>query len=181
MRIAKWILAAAVAATALGGTEQPKVQLCMTTSVQNSSYIEWSKKIATEIFNEAGVSLEWAARKACRPDAIRIRIQDNTAPETHPHAYAYAMPYEGHTIVVLYDRVEKENKGAALAYVLAHVLAHEIGHILEGVARHSDSGTLKAAFTPVDRAAMVNHHIGFAPEDVHLIHAGIADRAKTGI
>ena len=133
MRIAKWILAAAVAVTAMGGKEQPKVQLCMTTSVQNSSYIEWSKKIATEIFNEAGVSLEWAARKACRPDAIRIRIQDNTAPETHPHAYAYAMPYEGHTIVVLYDRVEKENKGAALPYVLAHVLAHEIGHILDRI------------------------------------------------
>ena len=180
MRIAKWIVAAAVAATAMAG-DQPKIQVCTSSTVQTGPDIPRAQQIAHTIFEQAGVEIEWVSLKACGADAIRIKVQGNTPEGDHGKAYAYALPYEGHTIVVLYDRIVQGNGRSAAARVLAHVLAHEIGHILEGVARHSETGTLKPTFTAKDRATMARENIGFAPEDVDLIRLGIARRQKAGI
>ena len=64
--------------------------------------------------------------------------------------------------------------------VLAHVLAHEITHVLEGVARHSDTGIMKAVWSPADYRQMKFHPLPFAPEDVDLIRDAIANRIQAG-
>jgi hypothetical protein len=51
------------------------------------------------------------------------------------------------------------------------VLAHEIGHVLEGVARHSSEGVMKANWSVRDCAELVRQPLPFAPEDVELIQA----------
>jgi len=64
--------------------------------------------------------------------------------------------------------------------LLAHVLVHEITHILEGVARHSETGIMKANWTLRDYYDMQTKTLQFASEDVELIHRGLAQR-RSGV
>jgi len=45
---------------------------------------------------------------------------------------------------------------------------------MQGVARHSESGILKANWSRQDFQAMVFHKLAFTPLDVELIHRGLA-------
>ncbi len=58
---------------------------------------------------------------------------------------AYALPYaeSGTTIHVFYRRIVESHRELG-AEILGHVIAHEIGHVLEGIARHSPEGLMKA-------------------------------------
>jgi hypothetical protein len=55
-------------------------------------------------------------------------------------------------------------------------MAHKITHILEGVKRHSDTGIMKATWTPDDTREMARHPMTFAAEDVNVIHQGMDAR-----
>lgn len=61
-----------------------------------------------------------------------------------------------------------------VAPVLSHVLVHEITHILQGAARHSEKGVMKARWTSDDLVQMSRKPLGFEREDIDLIHAGMA-------
>jgi hypothetical protein len=54
-------------------------------------------------------------------------------------------------------------------YFSEYVLAHEIAHVLQGVARHSDSGVMRARWTDLDYQWMSKGALKFATEDVQLI------------
>ena len=56
---------------------------------------------------------------------------------------------------------------------LGLVMAHEIGHALEGVARHSEEGVMKANYTLQDLHAMRKGRLHFASEDAGLIHSAL--------
>ena len=60
--------------------------------------------------------------------------------------------------------------------VLAHVMAHEITHVLEGIGRHSQTGVMRAHWRGGDYREMRSKPLPFAPEDVCLIHEGLASR-----
>jgi len=60
--------------------------------------------------------------------------------------------------------------------VLAHVMVHEIAHVLQGVCRHSDSGIMKAEWSPRELREMSFKALPFAREDVGLIYLGLAVR-----
>src|SRR5580700_7492825 len=70
-------------------------------------------RFASRIFATAGVALEWrdAEYGACwNSDETRTVVLDfdsHTAPSEHPGALAYALPYQGSHIVVLFDRFER--------------------------------------------------------------------------
>ena len=91
-----------------------------------------------------------------------------------PGAMAYALPYEGTHIVVFYDRVTK--KPGNVSILLGHVIAHEVTHILQGVARHSESGVMKANWTGADYQQMSREPLQFTDHDVLLIHRGLKAR-----
>ena len=90
---------------------------------------------------------------------------ENSVPaQFGPETLGYALPYTGTgvTIHVYYSRIA-ENFRELYPEVLSHVMAHEIGHVLEGIARHSNSGLMKAHWSPRDYAGMKRQHLSFQP------------------
>jgi hypothetical protein len=88
---------------------------------------------------------------------------------------AYAMPYEGAHIRLLYDRIALTGP-KLLPNLLTHVLVHEIAHILQGVPRHSDEGLMKARWTQEDYNSMLRKPLEFTSEDIDLILEGLKAR-----
>lgn len=139
-----------------------------------------AKYMATQVLKGAGVNLQWAkrsssgnaARAACG-ETMMVSF-DAKAPESFaPLAMAYATlnatsPVEIH---VFYDRVSAFPDRLRMPEYLGHVLAHEITHILQGVARHSGEGVMKARWSPDDCAEMARRPLPFARVDMELIHA----------
>jgi hypothetical protein len=60
--------------------------------------------------------------------------------------------------------------------VLAHVIVHEVTHVLQGVSGHSDSGIMKAWWTPKDYEQMEWAPLPFTANDIALIQLGLAKR-----
>jgi len=103
------------------------------------------------------------------------------APASFSHvALAMAMPYanSGVRIVIFYDRVAPLLRGqhAPQATILGYVLAHEIGHVLQGVARHSETGVMRARWTQNDFDQMGKGVLTFTSEDVELIQRRMLPR-----
>ncbi len=135
-----------------------------------------AEHLASQMFLTADVTIQWHASKNCPANGIRISLTQNVPPSDHPHAYAYALPYEGTHIVVFRDRIEAATGPRAHHFLLAHVLVHEITHVLEGTCRHSETGVLKASFTQHDISQMEFEPLPFAAEDLELIQIGLAAR-----
>jgi hypothetical protein len=187
------ITAAIAMSLALAANAQAagKVRVCVNSRTYVSrSVLARAETIASRIFATAGVALEWRAAgdAACRnTDETRTVILDfhvDTAPGEHPGALAYALPYQGSHIVVLFDRFEalfdpsEWSKGGPwqVSAVLAHVMAHEITHLLEGVAWHSQTGVMKAHWNGHDLTQMAFQSLAFDPEDIDLIQRGLSVR-----
>jgi hypothetical protein len=114
--------------------------------------------------------------------ADRDRIENSRDYPGTFGALAYARPYQniGTCIHVFIDRIRSGRDPHFANTLLAHVLAHEITHVLEGVARNSDKGIMKAVWSPGDYQQMKFHPLPFAPEDVDLIRDAIAQRISAG-
>jgi hypothetical protein len=165
----------AVAGAALAGTPERKVTVCM--KVRADAEIHRARATATTMFAEIGVRLEWRGDRACPTDAIHISLSNATPEKELPGALAYALPYEGTSIVIFYDRV-RSRAPQLVAPVLAHVLVHEVTHILQAVNRHSESGVMKARWGTQDFSFMVWKPLPFTDLDVILIHRGLDGRAE---
>jgi len=147
-----------------------------------------AKALATSIFAGIGVHLRWEGsgrRRAgggqTEPDAeILIGFDSNAPAWFHPGAPAYARPYAPQSdvrVTIFYDRVVElveRDRFSDRAAFLGHVLAHEIGHVLQGAARHSEAGLMKAQFTLEDRAQMRRKPLPFSARDTELIQRAMA-------
>jgi hypothetical protein len=168
----------------VGAESAGNIQLCVKScNYRSSDALIRAEVIASRIFATAGVTPEWhsAGTAACRgvrqARSIMVDFADEARPSDHPGAMAYARPYEGSHIVVLFDRVEHSSDGPTqLSNVLAHVMVHEITHLLQGIARHSATGLMKAHWTEKDLSLMAWSPLAFAPEDIELIEIGMAHR-----
>ena len=153
-----------------------------------------SQHAATVIFARIHVQLIWRGQNQ---QASKVVARCMGEPATHdlaveivPHApcprnvaLATAMPLadSGVRIVVFYDRVEPLLQGhhAPQATVLGYVLAHEIAHVLQGIARHSETGIMRANWTDGDFQLMGTRLLTFTPEDVQLIRRRLAPSDAT--
>jgi hypothetical protein len=138
-----------------------------------------AQMIASKMFAGIGVKIEW--RHSCNVSAaqvIRITLTEETPNALLPGALAYALPYQGSTIRLFYDRLSENREAAPLPRMLAHVLVHEITHILQGITRHSDQGVMKARWDARDFIHMAVKTLPFADEDIDLIYRGLAGRAS---
>jgi hypothetical protein len=157
MRVGRAVAAALIAGlVAWAGNArpvvEPKVPVCLVAAV-GFDLAARVKMITSQMFAAIGVTIEWRTPwRNCPAQAIRISLTSNTPATLPPGALAYAFPYEGTHIRVVYDRiVENHNQNKVLTgYVLAHVLAHEITRILQGTCRHSDYGLMKAEWDERD-------------------------------
>jgi hypothetical protein len=133
-----------------------------------------AKAVSSRIFAGIGVNIQWRHLSHCSTQGILITFSSETPASLMPGALAYALPYEGTHIVVFYDRVK--NKPGNVSILLGHVIAHEVTHILQGVARHSESGVMKANWTGADYQQMIREPLQFAHQDVSLIDGGLKAR-----
>ena len=140
-----------------------------------------AKWTVTSIFSAIGVHIRWSDRKpsefACPASdlSVNVRISDriNRSRDTNGKVV------HGETVI------HSSGFGdAAIFYepklfdirpeLLGHVLVHEIGHALQGVARHSDTGIMKATWTGKDRNRMGTNSLTFTQDDADLIRSSIA-------
>jgi hypothetical protein len=151
-----------------------------------------AEALTSRMFAGIGVRLRWAVgaprpargRQACAHTEVMLRFASRTPPAFHPGAVAYASLSPSSSdvrVTIFYDRafapvVGDFNGSVAL---LGHVLAHEITHVLQSVARHSEEGVMKAAFTPEDRVRMRSGPLPFTDLDAELIRAAIAGSKGT--
>jgi len=127
-----------------------------------------ARNVASDIFAGIGVKIQWHSPSNCPAEGMVITFSHETPRSLRPGALGYAHPLEGTHIVVFYDRV-KDQAGRSVPSVLGHVIAHEVAHILQGVARHSESGIMKATWTRMDYQQMSWEPLQFTDEDVMLI------------
>jgi hypothetical protein len=137
--------------------------------------LDFAANRASAIYYAFGVRLRWHVRPNCEAshDVVRITIADQEPQDAPGDAMAYAHPYEGRHVLVMYGRVRRLECYCERNPALGYVLAHEIAHVLEGISRHSESGILKAHWDRADFEAMLNGSLRFAKEDVSLIQLGL--------
>lgn len=134
-------------------------------------HLQLARILAGRIFAEIGTGIEWRCSSGSE-QPITITISTHPPYLGDPDALAYAQPYGG-GIRVFYGRIDNyapETRG----HLLAHVLAHEITHVLQGMMHHSDSGIMKAHWDYLDLRKMRSRSLEFTPDDILLIHRGIA-------
>jgi len=137
-----------------------------------------AQALTTGMFGSIGVRVEWnGGRNAA--ETVVVEFDSETPPDFKPGALAYALPYgkRGSRIHVFYDRVRRDHPPSLTAVLLGHVFVHEITHVLEGIARHSDTGVMKGHWDRRDYEQMARRPLTFAPEDVDMICARTARRA----
>lgn len=140
-----------------------------------SAVIEPGQAVTTEIFNHAGIRLDW--RNSEQPclvgGGIVVTVPFATPNDEHPGALAYALPYERTHIVLLYDRILESVSRPEAPRLMGCVLAHEIGHMLQGVARHSSVGIMKAHWNHLDFIDIHLRRMDFTKEDIALMRDGM--------
>jgi hypothetical protein len=174
LRAAVVILATGIAA--FGVTKGRDVSICLEGNADlPPGSLDFAANKASAIYYPIGVRLRWHVRPSCQTshDLVRITIVDQERPDSPPDAMAYAYPYEGRHVLVMYPRVRRLECYCERNPALGYVLAHEIAHVLEGISRHSASGILKAHWERADYEAMLNGSLWFAKEDVSLIQLGL--------
>jgi hypothetical protein len=161
-----------VSANAVPADER-KVMVCMA-PMADIRLEKRTKAVSSGIFAGIGAKIQWHNLSKCPTEGILITFSNETPASLMPGALAYALPYEGTHIVVFFDRVME--KPGNVSILLGHVITHEVTHILQGVARHSESGVMKANWTGADYQQMIREPLQFTAEDVLLIHRGLKAR-----
>ena len=155
----------------------PKVVVCMGMGAGLARTMV-VKAMTSEMFEKIGVIIIWHGAP-CPADGIRITLKLDTPSALKPEALAFAILDRGMHIVVFYDRVLTLSEDSTVSVLLAHVLTHEITHVLQGVARHSDTGLMKARWSAKDIKSMAGRYMEFSEQDVVLIYRGLASRSNT--
>jgi hypothetical protein len=182
-RVAGMILMLAAAGGALSAAEKTKVDVYLNGHDDSEEILGPAKVLVSGIYDQIGVRLVWHAgelperRENFRP-AFAIRTAEHPLESATSEALASAriVGSSGAEIVIYKDRLERLLAGhRTIANVAAaYVLAHELAHVMQGVARHSEAGILKAHWGEDDYHEMAFHKLVFTAADVDLIHRGLA-------
>ena len=148
-----------------------------------------AEETATRMFAAIGLRVKWVHRRdpqatkpvsagcTSRPEEIVVRMARKQTSSSTREAFAVASPYarDGVRVIVFYDDLHE----AILArprlqhLMLAHVLVHEITHVLEGVARHSAAGVMRAHWDTRDYGDMEEKPLPFDGVDIEMIRDGL--------
>jgi hypothetical protein len=157
------------------------VQICSEGTTDIKTW-QQARGIATKMFAGIGVIVEWHVAPSCPAGALRISHFDHSSANQMWGPLAFATLYDGtHNentqIVIFDDRVRAVAiEPHSVAPVLALVMTHEVTHLLEGVARHSAEGVMKARWTREDFSRMRWLPLQFDDESIALIHSGLRRR-----
>ena len=134
-----------------------------------------AQSITTSVFARIGIGLDWRMGRPLKhaEGVIALRFVNACDQALPGDTLAIAFPYEGTRIHLFWDRIAIRSHREAL---LGHVMAHEIAHLLQGVARHSEHGIMKAHWSGEDHSAMRMNALVFEDTDVDLIRSGLDNR-----
>ena len=192
IRLAMVILLAAMDGASMYAAEKARVDVYISDRDDSAQLLGPGKVLASGIFDQIGVRLVWhsgilpmakMARRDASVPAFAIRTVEHPLESATSGALASAriVGSTGTEIEVYKDRLQSflaEHRSLA-GVAAGYVLAHELAHVMQGVARHSESGIMKANWSRDDRKAMVLHKLTFTALDVDLIHQGLAAQ-RTG-
>jgi hypothetical protein len=175
----------AIAAGLSFGQTKESVDLFLNRRDASSELLGRATPLASEIFKKIGVRLNWHSGELPAGKAgFGIRTTEHAPESATPEALASARltGSGGVEITVYKDRLQRflSDRPSLAGVAAAYVLAHELAHAMQGVARHSESGIMKARWGDLDFQGMVFHKLMFAPVDVELIHHGLAALLGTG-
>jgi hypothetical protein len=167
---------------------KPQVDALVTVFTYNRAAVPWAvmeraKRVATAAFAAAGIEVRWVeSQRLEEPDAasgeMLTVVFDGPAPaQASREAMAFTKvggAADG-DVHIFYNRVAGFAGFDDRVYIpelLGNVLAHELTHALEGVARHSSEGLMKAVWSADDYAKMTRRRpLAFAAEDLDLLRA----------
>jgi hypothetical protein len=190
-----WLVAAGLAAAIATQAQEcrPGIQMLTVYTLSKTlipnDVMARAKYMATRVLAGAGVTVEWVkgerpadSEKSFCGDWLAIAFEAKAPSGFVPQALAYANLNAGSSteIHIFYDRVSVFPDRLRMAEYLGHVLAHEIAHVLQGVARHSSEGVMKARWNALDCSEMARKPLGFTAEDVELITAHFRTRMAQG-
>jgi hypothetical protein len=144
--------------------------------------LKFGEMIASRIYSSIGVVLTWVHENSRNGQAMVVQFAQESRRDNPSEALGYALPYEGSRIIIYYSRMEWAQRDPNFApKLLGYVLAHEIAHNLQAIARHSDTGLMKAHWAAADYSDMRCLRLRFEPLDVELIHWGLKRRARLSV
>lgn len=166
-------------AAAAASDRQPVVEVFLPPVIDRNLSMAFSRarNIVQESYADIGVKVIWrsvnAAPLSCEKKPGRRQIvfnfRNGTVTGRSRDALAFANPYlqEGPCVTLLMDRLkdEAERNPVRTGFLLGHVLAHEIGHVLQGIARHSDSGLMKERWSEREVREMRTARLRFTAYD----------------
>jgi hypothetical protein len=177
------VLLAAMDGGSIYAAEKTRVDVYINDRDDSAQLVGSAKVLASGIFDQIGVRLVWhngelpAANSASQP-VFAIRTLEHPLESATSTALASAriVGSAGTEITIYKDRLQRflADHGSVAGVAAGYVLAHELAHVMQGVARHSESGILKANWSREDCQAMVFHKLAFTQLDVELIHRGLA-------
>ena len=172
-------LALVAAGSGFGAPQGVRAAVDVYLSSRGNWLLQPGTPLASAIFNKIGVRLIWhAGELPAGQGAIGICIVEHAPKSASPKALASAqLSGSSRSEITIYeDRVQSlldEGRGLA-AVATGYILAHELAHVMQGVARHSESGILKVRWSGDDWNEMMIHKLAFTDSDVELIHRGLA-------
>ena len=192
-----WMAAAVAMAAAMAaqaGSRKPQADALVTVFTYDrvgipDAIMARAKQVATSAFGAAGIEVKWAdskrpgERREVAAGEVLTMVFDGAAPANFPPpsvAFTNLSGGADANVHVFYYRVAdvvdmraQRSTGVRLpmAEFLGNVLAHELTHALEGVARHSSEGLMKAFWSARDFDGMARGPLAFAAEDLELLRS----------
>jgi len=186
------VMAAAMAAQA--GSRKPQSDALVTVFTYDrvgipDAIMAGAQQVATSAFAAAGIEVKWAEsrrpgeRREVAAGEVLTIVFDGRAPANFPPpsvAFTNLSGGADANVHVFYYRVAdvadmraQRSTGVRvpMAEFLGNVLAHELTHALEGVARHSNEGLMKAFWSASDFDGMARGALAFTAEDLELLRA----------
>ena len=189
MKLTRMVVAAMVVAmVAQAGSRKPQANALVTVVTYSRASVPWAvraraEQVATAAFAAAGIEVRWVEGKRLgEPNAasgeMLTVVFDGPAPAQASRG-AMAFTIVGGAadgdVHIFYNRVARFAMFDGRVYMpelLGNVLAHELTHALEGAARHSSEGLMKAVWSADDYATMTRRRpLAFAAEDLELLRA----------
>ncbi len=135
--------------------------------------LQSAEGLASRIVASADVRIAWHGLASSgwkgRNRVIIMQLETDTRATDHSSALGYSLLREGVHVVIFYNRIQRMDQQSLEPFLLAHAMAHEITHLLQGIARHSATGVMKAQWDSGDFVEMKRHLLRFTPEDIRII------------
>lgn len=182
MRLLSFFLIAFAACAA--ETNQPAVELYLRPVWGSEMLLAFreARGVVEGVYSEIGVRVVWRETLSSPAGCTKLPLHrqivisfQSPVPAGHMEAaFAFSNPYSdrGPCVTLLMDRLQPliRLNPKQTGYLLGHVMAHEIGHVLQGIARHSESGVMKAAWSLHETSHMSGtERLRFTPYDAELI------------